>query len=78
MFDHRPLSEVVEELNRYNEERIEVRGESLRSQQITGVFQSDDPGSFVSFLSDIPGVEIHTDGGGNHVVVLETSSSPVR
>lgn len=71
VFEHRALGEVAEEFNRYNRERIVIESERLRAEEITGVFQSNDPASFISFLSGIPGVRIRNDGRGNQIVVLD-------
>jgi transmembrane sensor len=68
VFDNRPLSEVAEEFNRYNRGRIVIDSEKLRGQQVTGVFQSDDPSSFLLFLSNIPEVEIHEAEDGTRFV----------
>jgi len=68
MFEHRPLSEVAEEFNRYNKERIEIDSADLKRQEVTGVFEAKDPRSFLEFLSSIPGVEIRKNGNGLHVV----------
>jgi transmembrane sensor len=68
VFERRTLREVAGEFNRYNHERITIESESLRSQEVTGVFQSNDPASFIAFLSNIPGVVIRDDGTGGHIV----------
>ena len=68
VFDNSPLSEVAEEFNRYNRGRIVIESDKLRGQQVTGVFQSDDPTSFLSFLSNIQDVEIHEAGDGTRIV----------
>jgi transmembrane sensor len=68
MFDHRPLSEVAQEFNRYNRARIIIQSEALQTQEVSGVFQSDDPTSFLSFLSDIPGIEVRQMSDGTYVV----------
>ena len=68
VFERRSLGEVAEEFNRYNRERIIIESASLRAEEVTGVFQSNDPASFVTFLSTIPGVTIRDDGTGGHVV----------
>jgi transmembrane sensor len=74
VFEHRPLGEVAEEFNRYNRGRIEIGTAVLRAQEVTGVFRSDDPASFVSFLSSIPGVRIRDDGSGGHIVTADVSA----
>lgn len=68
VFERRALGEVAEEFNRYNRERITIESASLRAEEVTGVFQSNDPASFVTFLSTIPGVAIRDDGAGGHLV----------
>jgi transmembrane sensor len=74
MFEHRPLSEVAEEFNRYNRDRIEIESPELRRQEVTGVFEAEDPGSFVAFLSNIPGVEIREGENGAHIVAIRKKS----
>ena len=68
VFEHRPLVEVAEEFNRYNRAHIEIEGTALQQQEVTGVFRSDDPASFLSFLSNIPGVEVREASDGGHIV----------
>jgi transmembrane sensor len=70
MFDHRPLSEVAEEFNRYNKDRIDIDSAELKGQEVTGVFEAKDPASFVAFLSSVPGVEIREGANGTHIVLL--------
>jgi transmembrane sensor len=70
MFDHRPLSEVAEEFNRYNRDRIDIDSAELKSREVTGVFEAKDPASFLAFLSSIPGVEIRQEGAGDHIVAF--------
>jgi transmembrane sensor len=72
MFDHRPLSEVAEEFNRYNRDRIDIDSAELKRQEVTGVFEAKDPASFVAFLSSIPGVEIREGANGTHIVLLRS------
>lgn len=70
MFEHRSLSEVAEEFNRYNVDRIEIDSVELRRQEVTGVFQAQDPASLLLFLSRIPGVEIREGVDGAHIVTM--------
>jgi transmembrane sensor len=72
MFEHRPLSEVAEEFNRYNRDRIDIDSAELKRQEVTGVFEAKDPASFVAFLSGIPGVEIREGANGTHIVLLRS------
>jgi transmembrane sensor len=70
MFEHRPLSEVAEEFNRYNKDRIDIDSAELKRQEVTGVFDAKDPASFVAFLASVPGVEIREGTNGTHIVLL--------
>jgi transmembrane sensor len=72
VFEHRPLSEVAEEFNRYNRDRIDIDSAELKRQEVTGVFEAKDPASFIAFLSSIPGVEIREGANGTHIVSLRT------
>jgi transmembrane sensor len=76
IFERRPLGEVAAEFNRYNRDQIQIESADLRDQAITGVFQSNEAGSFVSFLAAIPGVQVSDDSNGNHVVTLAGRTSP--
>jgi ferric-dicitrate binding protein FerR (iron transport regulator) len=50
VFERRPLGEVADEFNRYNRDRIVMRGDALRGETVSGVFQYNDIASFVAFL----------------------------
>jgi transmembrane sensor len=78
IFDRRPLGEVAAEFNRYNPDQIQIESADLRDQAITGVFQSNEVGSFVSFLAGIPGVQVSDGPNGNHVVTLADRTPPGR
>jgi transmembrane sensor len=58
IFENQSLGEIAAELNRYNRRIIDIQSESLRDEQVTGVFQSNDPESFLAFIARIPGVAI--------------------
>jgi transmembrane sensor len=78
MFEHRPLSEVAEEFNRYNKDRIDIDSAELKRQEVTGVFEANDPASFVAFLSSIPGVEIREGANGAHIVTIRNPAALER
>jgi transmembrane sensor len=46
-----PLEEVATQFNRYNAVQIHIEAGALRDRRITGVFDADDPRSFIQFLS---------------------------
>jgi transmembrane sensor len=73
VFHHRPLGEVADEFNRYNVGRIEIRSPSLREQEVTGTFRSNDVASFVAVLAGVPGVQVIDDGTGGYVVTSQGS-----
>ena len=78
VFHHRPLGEVADELNRYNVGRIEIRSPSLREQEVTGTFRSNDVASFVAVLEGIPGVQVIDDGTGGYVVTSSGSEKTAQ
>jgi transmembrane sensor len=73
VFHHRPLGEVADEFNRYNVGRIEIRSPSLREQEVTGTFRSNDVASFVAVLAGIPGVQVVDGGTGGYIVTSQGS-----
>jgi transmembrane sensor len=71
IFEHRPLAEVAAEFNRYNRQVIDIQGEGLRDQEVTGVFQANDAGSFLEFLARIPGVSVTSSPDRARYVVTQ-------
>ncbi|HEY2402595.1 MAG TPA: FecR domain-containing protein [Steroidobacteraceae bacterium] len=69
IFAHRQLADVAAEFNRYNRQSIEIRSAELRSQEISGVFQANDPGSFLTFLARLPDVHIEKSPDNLHFIV---------
>jgi len=76
VFEHRPLIEVAAEFNRYNRDKVVIEGAELEQQEVTGVFQSNDPASFVAFLASIPGAQIREGADGAHIVAVQ-GAAPV-
>lgn len=68
IFEHTPLSEAADEFNRYNRGHIEIEGPGLQRREISGVFQTDKPQSFITFLSRVPGVKIRATPDGTYVI----------
>jgi transmembrane sensor len=75
IFEHRALGEVAEEFNRYNRRHIVIASDRLRAEKITGVFQANDPDSFISFLSGLPGVQVRGGDNGAHMVTLDEAGN---
>jgi transmembrane sensor len=57
------LEDVATQFNRYNAVQIRIEDDAVRGKQITGVFDADDPRSFVQFLQRDGALEV-TDGDG--------------
>jgi len=68
VFEHRSLGEVAAEFNRYNQRQIHIDDAALRREEVTGTFQANDPGAFLTFLSRIPGVGVREAADGTHLV----------
>jgi transmembrane sensor len=67
VFDQQSLAEVVEELNRYATEPIEIDDAQLREVRVSGVLDQSDGESFVGFLKSLGSVEVARSGGRLHV-----------
>ena len=78
VFHHRPLGEVADEFSRYNVGRIQIHSPSLRDQEVTGTFRSNDVASFVAVLAGMPGVHVVDDGAGGYVVTSDGSAATAR
>lgn len=78
VFDSRPLGEVVAELNRSGGQRIVIASSLLRRRKVTGAIQLDDPGSLLSFLSDVPDVVIRKGSDGTTIVTLGSGAADSR
>jgi transmembrane sensor len=78
VFHHRPLGDVADEFNRYNVGRIEIRSPSLRKQQMTGTFRSNDVASFMAVLAGTPGVQVVDDGTGGYIVTSDGSKTTAQ
>jgi transmembrane sensor len=74
IFESRPLGEVAAEINRYNRKIIVIQSTQLRGEQVTGVFQSDDPASFLAFLDRIPGVSV--EASADRYIVRRSAGQP--
>jgi transmembrane sensor len=75
IFEHRQLGEVAAEFNRYNRQVIDIQSAELRNQEVTGVFQANDPGSFLTFMARLPGVTIERSADHSRVVVTQEAQS---
>jgi transmembrane sensor len=62
-FDSLPLVDVVQEFNRYNRRQLVIVSPRLDALEISGVYSSTDPGSFLRFLREQPGIAVEESGG---------------
>lgn len=58
IFNGSPLTQVVEEFNRYSRRRLVIRDASLETMHISGVYSSSDPASLVRFLRAQENIEV--------------------
>jgi transmembrane sensor len=64
-FQGTELGQIAEEFNRYNAApKIIVEDETLRTRRFSGVFNADDPKSFVQFLYQDAGIDFDHDRRG--------------
>jgi transmembrane sensor len=61
VFQSTPLTEVVEEFNRYNTRRLVITDASIADIRISGVFSSTDPASLLRGLRSLGAFTIHED-----------------
>ena len=68
VFRDRPLSEIVEEFQRYNASpRLTVEGGELRKRLFNGVFDADEPETLVAYLASDDSIAI--ERRGNELVI---------
>jgi transmembrane sensor len=67
VFEGTPLSEVIEELNRYSDRRIVIDTPELRDLQISGQYTSRSADSLLRFLSLQKGVIVTDVSGETHL-----------
>ena len=61
-FDHTPLAEAVQEMNRYSHLQLEVADPSIARLPIDGIFSTGDSAGFVRALEALHGVSSRRDG----------------
>jgi transmembrane sensor len=58
IFNDTPLAEVAEEFNRYSARRLVISDPELRSMEVSGIYSSTQPESFLGFLRAQPNLRI--------------------
>ena len=64
VFNDRPLSEAVEEMNRYTTNPIVLADESSRDLRVSGVFNTGDPEHFAQTIAETFALRLHRDKNG--------------
>ena len=64
VFNDRPLSEAIEEMNRYTMNPIVLADESSRHLRISGVFNTRDPERFAKTIAETFALTLHRDQDG--------------
>jgi transmembrane sensor len=67
IFDSSKLADVVEEFNRYNRHQLVIESPDLADYEISGVYSSTDPTSFVRFLRAQPGFFVIESAGETRI-----------
>ncbi len=68
IFDGETLGEIVEEFNRYNLNRLEIADAKLSSIRLSGVFDANDPGSLLTFLTNTEQIKIQQLADGTRII----------
>jgi transmembrane sensor len=64
VFNDRPLSEAIEEMNRYTMNPIVLADESSRNLRVSGVFNTRDPELFAKTIAETFALTLHPDQNG--------------
>ena len=74
MFQGEKLSDVVEEMNRYNSRKLQIADPDIAGLSIGGTFQATDPDGFARALSATFGIKAHlvTKPFGGDVIKLDS------
>lgn len=73
IFEAQTLEEIVNEFNRYNTNRIEIRDHELARLTLSGVFESNDPDSLLEFLQRIRDINVIAHANGLRVITAGDS-----
>lgn len=68
IFDHDRVQDAADRFNRYNRTQIRIADEAIGSLRVSGVFDTSDPQSFVSFMESVFAVRAERTADGQIVV----------
>jgi transmembrane sensor len=75
VFENARVADVVSRFNRRNRMQIHISDQTLRTRTVSGIFDADDPRSFVDFLTVVAGAS-STESGSDEIIVTPHSSGP--
>ena len=70
VFRGTPLVKAIKELNRYSNQRMQVRDARIGELRVSGVFNIDDPESFLAALPHFAPVTVQPRSGGSVIDIL--------
>jgi len=73
-FHSKPLTEVIDEFNRYNSPAMKIEDPELARLEVSGAFQADDPQSLLLYLERHESVVVTS--GTDGVIVLKRRGTP--
>lgn len=73
VFEGDRLADIADEFNRYNRQRLIIEDYNTQELRFSGVFDADDPDSFVAFLEFAGGIEAERNTG---TIRLSASEAP--
>ena len=74
VFDSAPLSEVVDEFNRYNHLQLRVEGPELARRPVSGTFEASDPETLIAFIRT--GAHVTVTREGLQQVLITLNNAP--
>ncbi len=76
VFSETPLSEIVNEFNRYNHQRLILDDDTVATLEVSGVFSTHDPESLILFLERIADVDVEHSADGSEIHVRAAGTTP--
>ena len=75
VFENARVADVVGRFNRRNRMQIHISDQTLSSRTVSGIFDADDPRSFVDFLTVVAGAS-STESGSDEIIVTPHPTGP--
>jgi transmembrane sensor len=76
IFENSRVADVVNRFNLRNRVQIRITGDALAARTVSGIFDADDPHSFVDFLTSVAGASSTQAGPDEIVVTPGTGARP--